>query len=98
MPRGVQQCDFQMLGGKQRLLGENGDTPLPFQNVGIQIGVSVIYPAQRPAAAAAIKECFGKCCLSRVHMSQQTSTNMRFFGLFTHARHPLKWFHAGIIA
>ena len=42
---GVQEDEITGLGGEPRLLGEDGDAPLPLHGIGIQIGVSVIHTA-----------------------------------------------------
>ena len=58
--------------GKHRLLGEDGDAPLPLQAVGIQKGVPVVYPAQFFDCAPSIEQCLREGGLPRVHMGQQT--------------------------
>ena len=45
MSRGVQQGDGHGLQGEHRLLGEDGDAPLPLLGVRIQKGVPVVHPA-----------------------------------------------------
>ena len=91
MTRGIHQGNIQIRGGKQRLLGKNGDSPLPFQGVGIQKRVPVVYPTQSAAGTAAIEQRFGKGSLTRVHMSQQTNTTRNFFRLSGHSASPLPW-------
>ncbi len=52
MPRGVQQGNGGVLPGQLRLLGKDGDAPLPLLSVGVQKGVPMVHPAQpahRPA-------------------------------------------------
>ena len=46
--RGVQQCHRPFPQGEHRLLGEDGDAPLPLQVVGVQEGVLVVHPSQLP--------------------------------------------------
>ena len=70
MARGVQQGDFQLLQGQNRLLGEDGDPPLPLLGVRIQKGVLMVYPAQFFQLTAAIEHPLGQSGLARVHMGQ----------------------------
>ena len=53
MPRGIQQRDGRALPGQLRLLGEDGDAPLPLLGIGIQKGVPVIHPPQPPQPSGA---------------------------------------------
>ena len=71
---------------QQGLLGENGDAPCPLQIVGVKIRIPVIHPAQGPSCTGNIQQGFAQCGLARVHMGQQTSTNMFLFELFTHGQ------------
>ena len=46
MPRGIEQCDLQVIPLQHCLLGENCDTPLAFLVISIQKAVPMIYPAE----------------------------------------------------
>ena len=52
--RGVQQRGLLLPQGEHRLLGVDGDAPLPLQLVRVQEGVPVVHPAQGPDAAGLI--------------------------------------------
>ena len=54
MPRGVQQGEDGVPPGELRLLGEDGDAPLPLLGVGVQKGVPVVHPAQLPHRPAEV--------------------------------------------
>ena len=54
MARGVQQRGLLLPQGEHRLLGVDGDAPLPLQLVRVQEGVPVVHPAQGPDAAGLI--------------------------------------------
>ena len=68
MPRSIQQGQLPVLRFQPGLLGENGDPPLPFQGVAVQIRVPMIHPPQRPPLPAAIKHPLRKGRLPRIHM------------------------------
>ena len=46
MARGVQQGHLHGGQGEDRLLGEDGNAPLPLQGIGVQKSVLMVYPAQ----------------------------------------------------
>ena len=75
MARGVQQRGLLLLQGEHRLLGVDGDAPLPLQLVRIQEGVPVVHPAQGPDAAGLIQNSLGQGGLPRVHVGQNTDTD-----------------------
>ena len=75
MAGGIQQGDLRIGQAEHRLLGEDGDAPLPLHGVGIQKGVLVIHTAQLFQASGPIQQCFGQGGFTRVHMGQQTRTN-----------------------
>ena len=56
MPRRVHERDRQTFPVKPRLLGKNGDSPLPFQLVIVQKGIPVVHPSRFPDASAQIEE------------------------------------------
>ena len=58
MAGGVQQGEGHVLQGEYRLLGEDGDAPLPLLGVGVQKGVGVVHPAQAAQGAAPVEEGF----------------------------------------
>ena len=70
MAGGVQQRHFRVSYGQQRLLGEDGDAPLPLDGIRIQKGVPVVHPAQLPQCPAAVEQRLGQGCFSGVHMGQ----------------------------
>ena len=84
MPRGIHQGQGQLFRGKQGLLGENGDAPLPFQIVGVQKCVAVIHPSPGPTGTGAVQQSFGKGGLARVHMGHKADTAIY---LFCRSRH-----------
>ena len=70
MAGGVQQRHLRIAQRQQRLLGEDGDAPLPLDGIRIQKGVPVVHPPQLPQRAAAVEQCLGQGCFSGVHMGQ----------------------------
>ena len=82
--RGVQQRHLHRGQGKDRLLGEDGDAPLPLQGVGIQEGVLMVHPAQLTQGAAEVEHPLRQGGLTRVHMGQYANHK------FLHIRHPLR--------
>ena len=95
---GVHQGHRQSFRFQQRQLGKDGNAPGTFQLMVIKQGISMIHPSQLPLCTGAVKHRLRQRGLTCIHMSQQTSTNMRFFRLFTHAGHPFHCFFTGIIA
>ena len=75
MAGGVQQGDLHFGQAEHRLLGKDGDAPLPLHGIGIQKGVLMVHPAQLFQAAAPIQQRLGQGGLACVHVGQQTSTN-----------------------
>ena len=76
MARRVQQGDLRVRQGKHRLLGEDGDAPLPLHGVRVQKGVLVVHPAQAPQGAALVQQRLGQCGLPRVHMGQYSNDQL----------------------
>ena len=70
MSRGVQQGDLHILQGQHRLLGKDGDAPLPFQSVGVQKGVGMVHPPQPPQRPAPVEQRLAEGGLARVHVGQ----------------------------
>ena len=70
MAGGVQQGDFQLPRLEHRLLGEDGNAPLPLQLVGVQEGVLVIHPAQAADLAGGVEKGLGQGGFPRVHVGQ----------------------------
>ena len=68
--RGVHQGELQVLQREHRLLGKDGDAPLPLQGLGVQKGIGVVHPPQLPQGAAGIEEGLGQGGLARIHMGQ----------------------------
>jgi hypothetical protein len=64
----------------------------------IEERISMVHPAQSPSGTGMEQKPFGQRCLAGIHMSQQTSTNLLFFGLLAHTRHLFHCFFTGIIA
>ena len=62
------------------MLGEDGDTSLAFQNMGIQIGIRVIHPAQGAAGTADVQKRLGEGGLAGIHMGQQADGASAFCG------------------
>ena len=69
----IHQGDVQMLRGKPCLLGENGNAPFPFQGVGVQEGIPVIYPPQCSSGTGSIQKRLGKGGLSCIHVGKQSN-------------------------
>ena len=78
MAGGIQKGHFQFIQRQHRLLGKDGNAPLPLNGVSIQKGVPVIHAAQLADGAAAVEQGFGKGGLARVHMGQDTDTTALF--------------------
>ena len=78
--RRVQQGDLHPLQGEHRLLGEDGDAPLPLQRLGVQKGVLVVHPSQLLQPPAVVEQGLRQGGLSCVHMGQYT------YGQFFHIR------------
>jgi hypothetical protein len=76
------------------LLGEDGDTPLPFQGVGIQISVCMIHPAQGAAGTTDVQKRLGEGGLTGIHMGQQADGA----GIFPGASHAATSFRNIIIS
>ena len=76
MARGVQQGDGQVPQGELRLLGEDGDAPLPLHLVGVQKGVPVVHPAQAADGPAPVQQSLGEGGFSGVHMSQDAQDQL----------------------
>ena len=70
MPRRVQQGRLQRPVGKNGLLGENRNAPLPFQRMVVQTGIAVIHAAGLFQFSGQIEHGLGQGGLSGVHMSQ----------------------------
>ena len=70
--RGVQQGEFAAPPVQPRLLGEDGNSPLPLLLVGVQEGVPVIHPPQPPHRAGQVQHGLGQRGLAGVHMGQQS--------------------------
>ena len=70
MARGIQQRHLSISQGKYRLLGKDGDAPLPFNGIRIQKSVGMVHPAKLANGAAAVKQGLGKGGLTRVHVGQ----------------------------
>ena len=68
MARGVQQGHIHGGQGELRLLGEDGNAPLPLHGVCIQKGVPVVHPAQLPQGAAAVQQSLGQGSFPGVDM------------------------------
>ena len=85
----IHQGDFSIFRLQQSLLGENGNASGPLQIVGVQIGIAVIHTAQCAPGTGAVKQCFRKCGLARVHMGHQGDIAWRLFHLFRHKKRPL---------
>ena len=85
--RGVHQGDLHPPPVQLRLLGKDGDSPLPLLNVRIQEGVPMIHPARLSQPARGIKQRFGQRGFSRVHMGQQPDHQAFFLhGVFLPSR------------
>ena len=54
VPRRIQQRYLHLAQRQHRLLGEDGDAPLPLQLEGVQKGVLMVHPPQLPDAAGGI--------------------------------------------
>ena len=78
VPRRVEQIYRGVLKGHDGLLGENGDAPGPLQLMSVQEAVPVVYPAQLFYFSREVQHRFGQSGLSRVHMGQQSDTDMLF--------------------
>ena len=74
MARRIQKGNIHLFCMQDRLLGKDGDAPLPLQLIRVQIGISVIHPAQSADITALVEERLRERCLSRVHMSHQAQT------------------------
>ena len=59
MARGVQQGDLYTGQRQHRLLGKNGDAPLPLQRLRVQKGVLVVHPPQPLQCAAGVQHPLG---------------------------------------
>ena len=68
--RGVQQGDLRVPHRQQRLLGENGDAPLPLHGVRIQKGISMVHTPQLAQLSRPVEQGLGEGGLSRVHVGQ----------------------------
>ena len=68
--RRVQQRSLRLPKGEDRLLGEDGDAPLPLQRLRVQEGVLVVHPAQGADGAGLIEQGLGQRGLPRVHVGQ----------------------------
>ena len=68
MARGIQQGDLRVLEREHRLLGEDGDAPLPLHGIRVQKGVLVVHPAQLPQGPAPVQQRLGQRGLPRVHV------------------------------
>lgn len=76
MARGVQQGDLYTGQRQHRLLGKNGDAPLPLQRLRVQKGVLVVHPAQAPQGAALIQQRLRQGGLPRVHVGQYSNDQL----------------------
>ena len=74
----VQQGYLRIPERHDGLFGENCDTALTFKGIRIQKRIAMIHAAKSPHRAAAIQQRFRKRRLARIHMGQQTRTNMFF--------------------
>ena len=93
MARSVQQGQVQAVQRQTGLLGENGDAPLPLLGVGVQESVPVVHPPQAAQLAALIEQRLRQSGLARVHMGQQTGTDLFFLFfklLFAHKNASLR--------
>ena len=61
---------------QHRLLGEDGDAPLPLHGVRVQKGIPVVHPSQAPQGAALIEQRLGQRGLPRVHMGQYSDDQL----------------------
>ena len=76
MAGGVQQGDGGIARRKQRLLGKDGDAARFFQAVGIQKGISVVYPSQLADSTCAVEHGLGEGGLAGVHMGQNAQYDL----------------------
>ena len=84
MARGVQQGHLHGGQGEDRLLGEDGNAPLPLQGVGIQKSVLMVYPAQFAYRSTDVEHPLREGGLARVHVGQYANHK------FLHICHPLR--------
>ena len=76
MAGGIQQGDSGIARRKQRLLGKDGDAARFFQAVGVQEGISVVYPPQLADGAGAVEHGLGEGGLAGVHMGQNAQYDL----------------------
>ena len=76
MARGIQQRQLPLRQGQHRLLGEDGDPPLPLQGVSIQKGVPVVHPPQLADGPGEVEHSFAEGRFPRVHMGQYSSNQI----------------------
>ena len=79
--RGVQQIHRALFQRHDGLFGKNGDPPLPLQQVGVQIAVPVIHPAQLFDLAREVQHGLRQSGLPRVHMGDQPQAKLFFLRL-----------------
>ena len=70
VPGGIEQVIFRRVRAQHRLLGKNGDPPLPLEIVRIEERVSVIHTSQLADLPCTIQERLREGGLSGVHVSQ----------------------------
>ena len=68
MARGIQQDELQPVQVQHRLLGEDGDAPLPLHGVGVQKRVLMVHPPQPPDGPAEVQHSLRQGGLPSVHM------------------------------
>ena len=76
MTGGIQQGDGGIARRKQRLLGKDGDAARFFQAVGVQKGISVVYPPQLADSTGAVEHGLGEGGLAGVHMGQNAQYDL----------------------
>ena len=92
MAGGIEQSDRPAVALQHGLLGEDGNAALALDLEGIQKGIAVIHPAQRPPGTAAEQQRFRKRRLSGIHMGQQRYTARGLSSLILHAKRLLLLF------
>ena len=75
MSRRIHQLDLRILPCHPRLLGKDGDPPLPFQGLRIQKCILMVHTAQTPQGAAAVEQRLRQRGFSRVHVGQDPDAN-----------------------